>query len=96
MLQLYGEDPSATPPSTNIQPQDHLWLLTPPACSQLPSLLVVDAVSAIRSLMAVGVTASRGPNNINYLIAESFLFCFSYSSFNLLRNLLCFLLDADF
>jgi len=50
-------------PPNNIQSEDHLWLLTPSAYSQLPSLLVVDVVSAICSLRAVGVPVTSGPIN---------------------------------
>jgi hypothetical protein len=96
MLHFYGEDPSAMPPLTNIIPQDYLWLPTPSAYPQLPSVLLVDTVSAIRNLMAVGVAATKGPLNVDYLIAEKFLFSFSYSGFNLLRNFWCSLLNADF
>jgi hypothetical protein len=84
MLHLYGEDPSATPPLTNIQLQDCLWQLTPSTYSQLPSLLLVVAVSAIRNLMVVGVAVTRGPINVDYLIDEKFLFSFSYSGFKLI------------
>jgi hypothetical protein len=66
MLLLYGEDPSATPPVTNIQPQDYLWLLTPSAYPQLLSMLLVDAVCAIRNLMAVGDAVRRSPLNVDY------------------------------
>jgi hypothetical protein len=96
MLHFYGEDPSATPFPSNIQPQDHLWLLTPSAFSQLPSVVHVDAVSAIRNLMAARIAVTRDSVSVDWLIVEKFLFSYSFTGTNLIRNFWCSLLDADF